>query len=75
MRVRSGLSPECKILGAIVVHTATVLSSNAEQPFLLPFVNMFSNPAALAVSISKVCSKQNGDSTCILECLSAYYGG
>jgi hypothetical protein len=40
-----------KTLGAVVIHTVAVLESSSRQPILLPFVNMMSNPAALAVSI------------------------
>ncbi len=39
-----------KTLGAIVIHAVVVLDSNSRQPALLPFVNMMTNPAALAVS-------------------------
>ncbi len=54
MKVRPGLTPECKTLGAIVVHTAVAISSNLSQPFILPFVSMLTNPAALAVSMAPV---------------------
>lgn len=52
MHVQPGLKPEHKTLGAIVVHTAVVLSFSHQQSFLLPFVNMFANPGALAVSFT-----------------------
>lgn len=47
-----GQTQECKILRAIVVHTATVLSANSMQPLLFPLMKMMSNPAALTVSIN-----------------------
>ena len=50
MRISLELSSECKMLGAIVVHTISVMSCNSRQAILLPFVNMTTNPAALAVS-------------------------
>ena len=50
MRITSMLSPECKSLGALVVHANSVFSSKAELDILLPLVNMMTNPAALAVS-------------------------
>ena len=49
MRVQPGQTLECKTLGAIIVHTATVLSANSKQPLLLPLVNMLTNPAAITV--------------------------
>ena len=44
------LSPECKVMGALVVHANSVFSCKATLDILLPFVNMMNNPAALAVS-------------------------
>ena len=38
-------------LAALVVHAAVVLSSNAGNPLLLPFINMLQNPAVLKVSL------------------------
>ena len=49
MHAHYSLMPHDKILGAIIVHTATVLRSNSQQSYLLPFVNMLDNPAALVV--------------------------
>lgn len=42
--------PECKPLGAIVVHTASVILFKQKLDILMPFVNIFNNPAALDVS-------------------------
>ena len=41
-----------RILGAIVVHTATVFFCRQRVEILQPFVNMLNNPAALVVSAS-----------------------
>ncbi len=49
MTVIPGLSAEDKTIGAIVMHTVTVLSANVEHPFLLPFLHKMTNPKALAV--------------------------
>ena len=51
MKIRPGLTPESKIIGAIAVHTAIVISSRAHLPVLLPFLNMLNHPAALNVSL------------------------
>ena len=42
--------PKCKPLGAIVVHTASVILCRRKIDILMPFVSIFSNPAALNVS-------------------------
>lgn len=49
MRITPERSALYKSLGAIVMHTTAVLFSCSRQPILLPFVNMLSNPSALAV--------------------------
>jgi len=54
MQLSPGVSSECKILGAIVVHTATVLSTKPQHQSLLPFYNMFKNPKFLAVSLISI---------------------
>lgn len=44
---------EYKILGCIVVHAVSVFSSNMEnvnENFLLPFINMLTDPKAISVS-------------------------
>ena len=52
MTLRPGLPSGCKTLGAIVAHAISVFSCRENLPILLPFINMMSNPANLAVSIS-----------------------
>ena len=44
------LPAKCKTLGAVIVHTVAVLESSSRRHILLPFINMMTNPAALAVS-------------------------
>lgn len=61
MCITPDLPAMCKTLGSIVVHTVAVLDSNSRHHSLLPFVNMMTNPAQLAVSYhfcignSKIC--------------------
>ena len=43
----------CKTLGAIIIHTVAAIDSNSGQPLLLPFLNMMTYPAQLAVSLFK----------------------
>lgn len=50
MAISPTQSPECKTVGAIVIHTVAVFSSCSTYQILLPFVNMLANPSALAVS-------------------------
>lgn len=50
MHIRPGLPAGCKTIGAIVVHTISVFSSNSSRQILLPFINMLNNPAELMVS-------------------------
>ena len=50
MTVSPRQPPKCKPLGAIVVHTASVVLCRQKMDVLLPFVRIFSNPAALDVS-------------------------
>ena len=40
-----------RTLVAVIVHAAVVLSSNAGNPLLLPFINILQNPAVLKVSL------------------------
>lgn len=51
MRIGPELPSECQMLGAVVVHTFSVISCNSRRAVLQPFVNMTTNPAALAVSL------------------------
>lgn len=57
LRVTPKLPAMCKTLGAIVIHTVAVLDSCSNRPSLLPFINMMTYPAALAVS-TKMCIAQ-----------------
>lgn len=41
---------QCRSLSSIVVHTAAVILCRQRVDILQPFVNMFNNPAVLAVS-------------------------
>ena len=66
MKIRPGLTPESKIIGAIAVHTAIVISSRAHLPLLLPFLNMLHHPAALTVSFV---IQENGQNPCALSLL------
>lgn len=42
----------CRTLTALVIHTAAVLLTRANDDLLLPFVNMLNNPSVLGVSIN-----------------------
>ena len=43
---------QCRTLTALVVHTAAVFFSRQKLEVLWPFLNMLTDPAQLAVSIS-----------------------
>lgn len=50
LHITPELPAMCKTVGAIVIHTVSVLESCSKEPILLPFLNMITNPAALSVS-------------------------
>ena len=53
MQISPEQPAEFRMLGGIVLHTVAVFGSvfeNPEQHFLLPFVNMLTNPEAISVS-------------------------
>lgn len=50
MTVTSQQPTQCRSLSSVVVHTAAVMLCRQGVEILLPFVNMFNNPAALVVS-------------------------
>ena len=51
MCITPELPAQYKTLGALVVHTVAVVNTHAGLPILLPFVNMLTNPGALAVRL------------------------
>lgn len=68
MEVSETLNAEGKTLGAIVVHSIAVLFSNSKTQVLLPFIDMFENPASLAVRLN--CNKEGRFvDICLIGCL------
>ncbi len=60
MKMTPELSLSCKTLSSVVVHASAVILCNSKYPILLPFVNMLTNPATLAVSsYFSIVSKHN----------------
>lgn len=74
MCLKPSLTPECKTLGAIIVHTTVVLSANSKQPLLFPLVNMLFNPTALVVSYLLNKIEMKFKYIAVVEHLPAYYG-
>lgn len=74
MTISPTLLSECKTLGSIVIHTASVVSSKSTCQVLLPFFNMLTNPAALTVSKQACMHSASCITSVTLEFILANYG-